>query len=335
MSTETSPATAQLRVGIEHTRSEMSSTIDAIQAQLNPQHIAHQVREQVREQIEEVKTTVRNATIGKAETLMRDAGDTMTEATSTLNDTIRHNPLPAAMVAIGLGWLFMNRGSARPRPEQRYNEQSMQRGRMAYATNHPAYRGEAMAMYPTTEGHTESTIARAQHKVGEGVNQAQSAVGDAAQRAQSAVGGAVNQAQSAVGDAAQRAQSAVGDAVNQAQSAVGDAMDQAQRTAGDFAGRSAYQAERLEDRFQQTLRENPLAIGALALALGTAVGFSLPQTERENQLMGETRDHLVEQAQSSAQQTLEKVQQVAGDVLQDAEQKTTDKAREVGLVGKP
>lgn len=149
MSTDITPETAQLRAGIEHTRAEMGTTIDAIQAQLNPEHIAHKVREQVREQFEEAKTSVRNATIGKAETLMRDASDTMNEAGYTLNDTIRHNPIPAAMVAIGLGWLFMNRGSSRPRHEKRYDAQYMERGRMAYAPNHPAYRGEAMAMYPT------------------------------------------------------------------------------------------------------------------------------------------------------------------------------------------
>ena len=54
----------------------------------------------------------------------------------------------------------------------------------------------------------------------------------------------------------------------------------------------------------------PLAIGAVALALGTAVGLAVPQTA-ENEWMGEARDTLVDKAQSVSQDAIEKVQQVA------------------------
>ena len=79
---ETSDDTAEIRAGIEQTRSEMSETIDAIQDRLNPQHIKEQVKEQVRE-----------ATIGRAEEVMRNAGDTLNEARYGLMETIRHNPI--------------------------------------------------------------------------------------------------------------------------------------------------------------------------------------------------------------------------------------------------
>jgi hypothetical protein len=64
--------TLELRQGIERTRADMSATIDAIQEQLNPHHIAEQVREQVRHQFDEAKATVRDATIGKADEEMPD-----------------------------------------------------------------------------------------------------------------------------------------------------------------------------------------------------------------------------------------------------------------------
>lgn len=332
MSSAETAETARIRAGIERTRAEMSSTIDAIQTRLSPEQLTEQVRQTVNEQLEHAKTAVRDATIGKAETLMRDAGDTMNDARYTMMDTVRSNPIPAAMVAIGLGWLFMNRSSSprRERYEQyvRSGSQYGYRGEMAYNPNHPAYRGEAVAMYPRgvypaeQHNHDEGMLSKGQRKVGDAVGQAQSAVGDAAQRAQSAVGGAVSQAQSAVSDAAQQAANLAGSTVNRAQ-----------ETAGALAGHTSYAAERVEDQFQRAMWENPLAVGAVALAVGAAAGFALPQTERENRLMGEARDNLVEQAQQVAAETVDKVQRVAGDVAQDAQQKATEKAREVGLTG--
>ncbi len=100
--------TTEIRNNIEHTRAEMSETIDALQERLNPQTLKEQAREQVREQYEEVKSTVRDATIGKAEAMMQNASDTVSETSSSIMDTIRENPIPAALVGIGLGWLFMN-----------------------------------------------------------------------------------------------------------------------------------------------------------------------------------------------------------------------------------
>ena len=79
------------------------------------------------------------------------------------------------------------------------------------------------------------------------------------------------------------------------------------------------------------LYENPLAVGAVALALGTAVGFTLPQTRRENELLGEARDTLIDRAQAVAQDTLEKVRQVAGDVVDQAQTTVQEKAKEQGL----
>jgi ElaB/YqjD/DUF883 family membrane-anchored ribosome-binding protein len=324
---------AQIRARIERTRDDMSATIDAIQEKLSPGQIAEQVRHTVHEQIEGAKASVREATIGKAESLMRDAGGTMREVQYSTADTIRNNPIPAAMVAIGLGWLLMNRSSGR---RERFEEYTRRRsdqyrygddqyrygGEIYYNPNHPAYRGDAMAIQGSGQRHDEGLLAQGQRRAGEVAEQAQSAVGDAVSQAQNAVGGAVNQAQSAVSDVAQRAQSAVGSTVNRAQ-----------ESAGALMGRTAYTAERVEDQFQRLLWENPLAVGAVALAVGAAAGFALPQTERENQLMGEARDTLVEQAQSAAQEAMGKAQQVASEVARTAEQTAADKSREVGLAG--
>ena len=46
--------------------------------------------------------------------------------------------------------------------------------------------------------------------------------------------------------------------------------------------------------------DNPLAAGALAAAVGIAVGLSAPSTQYEDQLLGETRDQALERAKSVA-----------------------------------
>jgi len=294
---EGSAETEDISAGIEQTRAEMSGTIDAIQGRLSPQHLKEQVKEQVREQFQEAKETVRDATIGKAEEMARNAGETINEARYNIMETIRQNPVPAAMVGIGLGWLFMNSRNATPQ----YSRQYAGRGRYYRQTYYPDdYSGRSTY---------ESYVSRGNYS-----------------------GGMLEQGQRAVGRTLNRAQETAGNVVSQAQERVGDVVGQAQETAGYIADQAQYQAQRVEDRFQQALYENPLAVGAAALALGTAIGFTLPQTRRENELLGEARDNLVERAQEVAQDTLEKARQVAGDVIDQAQTTAQEKAREQGLM---
>jgi hypothetical protein len=65
-------------------------------------------------------------------------------------------------------------------------------------------------------------------------------------------------------------------------------------------------------------RENPLAVGAGALLLGALAGLAIPETERENELLGETRDSMVDKAQEVARTATTRVQDAAGDLVADA-----------------
>jgi ElaB/YqjD/DUF883 family membrane-anchored ribosome-binding protein len=79
-------------------------------------------------------------------------------------------------------------------------------------------------------------------------------------------------------------------------------------------------------QFKRLLQQNPLAVGAVAATLGIAVGLAIPETERENRLMGETRDTLADRAKDAAQGAVEKAKQVAGDA---ASQVAGEAARQV------
>jgi len=75
------------------------------------------------------------------------------------------------------------------------------------------------------------------------------------------------------------------------------------------------------------VRENPLAMGALAVGTGAAVGLAIPQTTREHETMGEARDNLVETVQEKAQDAQQKVQRVA----EEAQSAAKDEAENQGL----
>lgn len=295
--TAESAQTEAIRDDIEQTRAEMSGTIDAIQDRLDPDRLKEQARAQVREQVQGAKDAVRDATIGRAEDMARNVGDTATEARYTLVETIKQNPLPAALVGIGLGWLWMNR---RTPPPARYYAP----GTAGYQ-DWGAYGGRAR-LYQRDQ---VTPVDRARDKAGR--------VGDAASDM-------ATQVQDTAGRLADQAGETASNLADRAQATAGDLSDQAQETMGNLAGGAQYQAQRLEDRFQRAMRENPLAVGAAALALGAAVGLAVPETRREDQLMGEARDTVVEKAQTAAQDTMQKVQGVAEEAGRAAQQAARD-----------
>jgi hypothetical protein len=74
------------------------------------------------------------------------------------------------------------------------------------------------------------------------------------------------------------------------------------------------------------LHENPLLVAAAAVLTGAAVGGALPQTEKENELMGEARDQVVDRAQGVAREAADSVREVAS-AVQNVASQVTDSGR--------
>jgi uncharacterized protein YjbJ (UPF0337 family) len=125
-----------------------------------------------------------------------------------------------------------------------------------------------------------------------------------------------------------QAQATAGQVAGQVQETAGQIAGQVQETAGQFADEAQYRVSDARGRFDDILRENPLAVGAAALALGALAGASVPQTSQENRMLGEARDTLVDRAQEVAHETVDKVQRVAESVTDTAK----DEARGQGLM---
>ena len=87
---------------IAATRYEMTDTVQTIGERLDPANV-----------VQDAKDTVREATVGRVEHMTSNAMETATDAGSGIIETIRRNPIPTAMAAVGIGWLLMNRSDGR------------------------------------------------------------------------------------------------------------------------------------------------------------------------------------------------------------------------------
>jgi len=98
---------------------------------------------------------------------------------------------------------------------------------------------------------------------------------------------------SAGGERLSEARESTAERLSEARESTAQRLSKAQEATSERLG-SAKQTVR--SRYHTVRQDNPLALGACALAVGLAIGLTLPSTEREDELMGESRDSLMDQA---------------------------------------
>jgi hypothetical protein len=81
------------------------------------------------------------------------------------------------------------------------------------------------------------------------------------------------------------------------------------------------------------MRDNPLALGAVAIAIGAAIGLSLPHTDVEDEWMGESKERLIHRAEGAAEEAIHKAEEAVGQLTSGeagggkAPEKTPDAAK--------
>jgi ElaB/YqjD/DUF883 family membrane-anchored ribosome-binding protein len=267
---------------IRRTRADMEGTIDEIQERLDPQRLR-----------QEAQGAIHDATVGRAKRMAENVSDRAREASGGLMDTIRENPIPAAMVAVGLGWLWSQRSrSRRIGPHERAPYTLYEREEV------PSPHGRRVRAVQQSRVRSED---RSGGRMGEAQQRAGEMAGEARQRAQ--------QAQRRAGEMAGEARHRAEELVEQGQEQVQHVAEQAQ-----------YRVEQTRNRLGEMMEDNPLALGAVALAAGIAIGMAIPETRREHQMMGGMRDNLMDRAQHTAEKTMEKMQHVAEEAGRAAEE---------------
>jgi hypothetical protein len=211
-----------------------------------------------------------------------------------LNEAIRQNPVPAALIGAGLIWMFM--GGAR--------------NTVLGGASRSLFRGLA-------EGAQQAGAAasRGAREVGTRVAEGASAIAETAGEAGSQAAGAMRNAAGAWSDAASQTAS-------QGMQVAKSAYD----AAGDMIGPSDHsmsgQRPAAFTGFQQTLAEmfdkQPLLLGAVGIAVGAGIAASLPASNVENRLMGDTAHSLKDKAQELWDETTRRAESMAAKGLEEA-----------------
>jgi len=309
--------TEHIRVQIEQTRDDMSETIDAIQERLSPRHL-----------VEQAKDTVREATIGKVKAMADNVSDTASgladstmETASEMADRVKQNPWPAAMIGLGAAWLLLRNGGSSARSRQ-HDEGRPGGGERRTAPYRSDYQSGGTLAGIVRENPVPAALAGVglgllAMKAGQRSDYSRSASGardwrrpsgDYRAERSSQYGAITNSREAATPaqPAYARAKEAVSGVAGRAQEVVSDTFDRTQERVAQLKNQARDQGEDL-------LNRNPLVLGAVALAVGAAVGLSLPETEPENRMMGDARETFVERAQEAAQSAVEKVKDVASE----------------------
>jgi hypothetical protein len=86
----------EIRADIDNTRASVGDKIDQLQARLDPSRLKAQAQETVQEMLSDTANSMTD--------YVRTHKD---EMVSSLTDAARRNPLPTALIGLGLGWLVL------------------------------------------------------------------------------------------------------------------------------------------------------------------------------------------------------------------------------------
>lgn len=301
---------AAIRANIRETRGRMSHTIEEIGERLNPQHLKQQLTHGIHE-----------ATIGRVENMARTTANRMDETRRSLIETMSENPIPAAMVGVGLGWLILNRNKGNSTGSQLRSRSSATRRYTAGSGDYDAaYIG---AGYGATDhgatGSSASWSGDAYGDVGAGTSASDPLYSDYSGTSGGENTGTMERMRERAGELGETVTSKAGAVVGRVEETAGtvatQVSDQAQRLVGAVADQTRAGSSKLQTEF----RDNPLLVGAATVALGFAAGLAVPTTRKETELMGDVHDRLAERAREATVQAKDKVQQAADKVLDSAQ----------------
>lgn len=287
MSDANGPSSREIRSEIEETRREMDRNLDALESRLTPSQLAME-----------------------AWGLFRGGS---TAGASRLWKVARQHPGPAAVIGVGIAWMLSESSKSNDRRDYAY--------RPGYAGAY-GYGGR----YSGTAGYGYGPEARSgenrfgndfdneyqgEGRLSSAMHSARDTVSGAAGTARHAVSGAASTTRDAVTGAASTAKDAVSGAAHTAADAASGAKERLVDVTGAARERARYQAYQARVGFWQTMEESPLAMGAAALAIGVVAGLMIPSTRKEDEMMGETRDRLMDRAREVSEDALEKGKHVA------------------------
>lgn len=207
-------------------------------------------------------------------------------SSGSMLDNVTSNPIPLALVGIGLGWLALSSTG--------YDRRIIR----------------------------SSTVRNARHRMGDAVDYARESLSGASESVRNAASSAYDSASGAVGSAydsaSDRVSGMMGGSDGDHRTGQGDI--QGQRQSQSYASRGMsrlssmapstdhlrHRAHDMSTGFWDLVEDHPIVAGAMGVALGAAIGAALPGTRYEKQWVGEYADEATERAKSIAMDALDR-----------------------------
>ena len=190
--------------------------------------------------------------------------------------------------------------------------------------------GLALSRSSAVREATDQAMAQARETASEAVDAARQRVHDARDAASSIVDQATTFASSAKDQATAFASSAkdqvtsakdqVDNAINAATDGSAHSLENGSSALSAAGDKITSLASQTRDSLGRTYDQNPLLIAGIGLAVGALIASSLPATDTENRIFGDTSEKLRRRAADAAAQGLDAAKEVATDVMDAASQ---------------
>lgn len=292
-------------------------------------------RDKVGARIEEIKQRLSpGQLLDEALAYTKDGG---AHFAGNLGNQIQANPIPAALAAIGIGWLMMgNRIGGHEEPQHAsaptgstyddvdYPYANVRSGGLRRVSHSADEQGDWWSEFETTSGdryraRTNEMGERAGHftdkagKMFSGfIDETGNRVRDFRDEAGNMLRGTSDWANHSWRDATQSAQWGL----RAAGSAVRSAREGLMSGGRQLGGTMQDQSDMLMRQVNSLFESQPLIAGALAFAAGAALGATLPHTQQEDELIGEQADMARRQVKKTAGELYEKGKAGAADLYE-------------------
>lgn len=201
-------------------------------------------------------------------------GKTGGEIGSSIGNSVKENPVPFLLTATGVAWMMF--GPDRSKRHSGYYESG--------------YSEERYAGTYTDDLYDDGSGA--------------SGSGNKVRAGATAAGNQLSRSKEALREGVSKTSKTVKDTVSSTSSAVKDSLNRTTVTAQN-------KAVQAKEQLSVMLEEQPLLLGFLGVAVGAAIGFMLPHTEQEDQLVGEVRDKAIAKAKDFGAQSYEQARNIA------------------------
>lgn len=237
------------------------------------------------------------------------SADYARHAGASTAEFVSENALPLSLIGLGVGWLVL---SAR---KQRLRDDSFA-GHYDAPVTFDEY-ADPRVLRGTSRRSIASDV---QSRASELASRTREAGGELASR----VGETLDAARGKVADSLDSARGRVAEGLDSARNRVGESLDVARSHVSDGLDTARSQLSHVSQRSVDYAEENPLLIGALAVAAGVGIGLALPATQRENELLGETRDRLLGDARGLIGDARETARETAREMQRQARETTQE-----------